>query len=111
MSTGCSTSCTILAWIRSRWHSVSSEKRWWWIDLGIHDGDTMAVNFTYGGFWNKTNHTGVAGKLTHRPLSITVNPANNRVTGTGVTYENNGNLTVMPNNLLVNQNCGQLVGR
>jgi hypothetical protein len=53
---------------------------------GLHWG----LSFTYAGFGNRTAQT-----LTPTS-SLTINPANNRITSSGFTYEANGNLKTLP---------------
>ena len=54
-------------------------------------GPEWGLSFTYDGFGNKLAQSVTKG--TAPALSLTVDPATNRVTGTGVTYDANGNLT------------------
>ena len=54
-------------------------------------GPEWGLSFAYDGFGNKLAQSVTKG--TGPALSLTVDPATNRVTGTGVTYDANGNLT------------------
>jgi YD repeat-containing protein len=57
-------------------------------------GGGWGLSFSYDGFGNRTNQTVTKGSgPTH---SVTINPANNRVSTSGYVYDANGNLTQMP---------------
>jgi len=57
-------------------------------------GPDWGLAFTYDGFGNRTNQSVTKGSGT--TVSLSINPANNRITSSGYTYDANGNLTAMP---------------
>jgi RHS repeat-associated protein len=55
------------------------------------------MNFTYDGFGNKLSQSGAEGRGAVPSHSLSINPANNRISMTGFSYDANGNMTAMPN--------------
>ncbi len=60
----------------------------------VTTGPEWGLSFTYDGFGNKTQQTVTKG--TGPQHSLTINPANNRITTAGFSYDSNGNLTATP---------------
>jgi YD repeat-containing protein len=56
-------------------------------------GPQWGLSFTYDGFGNRTAQTLTKGS--GPTSSLTINPANNRITSSGFTYDTNRNLTAM----------------
>jgi YD repeat-containing protein len=56
---------------------------------------SWGLSFGYDGFGNRLSQTLTKGS--GPTVSLSVNPANNRINSTGYAYDANGNLTTMPN--------------
>ena len=57
-------------------------------------GPDWGLSFTYDGFGNRTTQSVTKGS--GPTVSLSINPANNRINSSGYTYDANGNLTAMP---------------
>jgi RHS repeat-associated protein len=57
-------------------------------------GPQWGLSFTYDGFGNRTNQTVTKGSGPSH--SVAIDPATNRISTSGYTYDNNGNMTQMP---------------
>jgi len=62
-------------------------------------GPDWGLAFTYDGFGNRTTQSVTKGS--GPTVSLSINPANNRINSTGYTYDSNGNLTAMPGSTFV----------
>jgi RHS repeat-associated protein len=58
-------------------------------------GPQWGLSFTYDGFGNRTAQSVTKGS--GPTVSLSINPASNRINSSGYTYDANGNLTAMPN--------------
>ena len=57
------------------------------------------MSFTYDGFGNRTAQSVTKGS--GPTVSLSINPANNRINSSGYTYNNSGDLTAMPGSTFV----------
>ncbi len=88
-------------WITQRKDWVSGEEITYQYDSlkrlisAVTTGPEWGLSFGYDGFGNLLNQSVTKGQAPS--LSVNVNPATNRITGSGYGYDSNGNLTSMPN--------------
>ncbi len=61
-------------------------------------GPPWGLSLTYGGFGNRTNQSLTKGL--GPTVSLSINPANNRINSSGYTYDANGNLSRFMGHLL-----------
>ena len=62
-------------------------------------GPDWGLAFTYDGFGDRTTQSVTKGS--GPAVSLSINPANNRINSSGYTYDNNGNMKAMPGSTFV----------